>query len=100
MTEKELLKILNKSTKKRMEFSKKIFIGVSISTLSVAIFSMYMMYITKDLSPMSYLIGAVFAEFATATGFYYWKAKNENVIKIGESINQEYSMESEEQNYG
>lgn len=88
MTEKELLKILNKSKKKRMEFSKKIFIGVSVTTLSVAVFSMYMMYVTKDLSPMSYLIGAVFAEFATATGFYYWKAKNENVIKI-ENSNQE-----------
>ena len=88
ISEKELLKYINSSKKKRMEFSKKIFIGVSIATLSVAVFSMYMMYVTKDLSPLSYLIGAVFAEFATATGFYYWKAKNENVIKI-ENSNQE-----------
>ena len=72
--------------KKRMEFSKKIFIGVSIATISVAIFSMYMMYKTNDLSPLSFLIGAVFTEFATATGFYYWKAKNENIIKLGGKI--------------
>jgi len=72
--------------KKRMEFSKKIFIGVSIATISVAIFSMYMMYKTNDLSPLSYLIGSVFTEFATATGFYYWKAKNENIIKLGGKI--------------
>lgn len=70
-----------------MEFSKKIFIGVSIATITVAIFSMYMMYKTNDLSPMSFLIGSVFAEFATATGFYYWKAKNENIIKLGGGIN-------------
>lgn len=69
-----------------MEFSKKIFVGISLATLSVAVFAMYMMYITQDLSPMSYLIGAVFAEFATATAFYYWKAKAENVIKLGGKI--------------
>jgi hypothetical protein len=65
-------------TKKKFEFSKLIFTGVSIATTAVVIFSCRMIYITGDLSPLAYLIPSVFAELATATGFYYRKAEKEN----------------------
>lgn len=65
-----------------MEFSKKIFIFVSFITLSVTAFSLVLMWKFGDLSAMAYLIPSVFAEFATATGFYYWKARTENKIKL------------------
>lgn len=68
--------------KKKREFSKIIFISVSLVTIIVCLFSMYMIYKTNDTSALSYLIPAVFTEFATATGFYYSKAKAENIIKI------------------
>lgn len=68
--------------KKKMEFSKKIFMGVSIMVGITMIFSLYMIYITRDLSPLAWIIPSVFVELATATGFYYNKAKAENVIKI------------------
>ncbi|GAQ24200.1 hypothetical protein [Tepidanaerobacter syntrophicus] len=64
--------------KKRIEFSKILFIGVSIMTISVVIFSCAMIYRTGDLSPLAYLIPAVFTELATATAFYYRKAEREN----------------------
>ena len=64
--------------KKKIAFSKIIFVGVSIMTISVVIFSCRMMYMTGDLSPLAYLIPSVFAELATATGFYYKKAEREN----------------------
>jgi len=64
--------------KKKIAFSKIIFAGESIMTISVVIFSCRMMYITGDLSPLAYLIPSVFAELATATGFYYRKAEKEN----------------------
>lgn len=64
--------------KKKIAFSKIIFAGVSIMTISVVIFSCKMMYVTGDLSPLAYLIPSVFAELATATGFYYKKAEREN----------------------
>lgn len=70
-----------------MEFSKKIFVGVTIGVIIISVFTMIMTWITKDMSMLAYLIPAVFAEFATATGFYYWKAKNENMVKIGKNIN-------------
>ena len=64
--------------KRKIAYSKIIFAGVSIMTISVVIFSCRMIYITGDLSPLAYLIPSVFAELATATGFYYKKAEREN----------------------
>lgn len=68
--------------KRKTEFSKKIFISVSLGTVTVCLFSMYMVWKTGDTSVLGYLIPAVFTELATATGFYYSKAKAENIKKI------------------
>jgi len=78
-----LFKIV-KTKKKKMEFSKAIFIGVSIVNLLVILFVCIMVWRTNDLSPLNYLIPAAAAEMATATGFYYNKAKAENKIKLDE----------------
>lgn len=71
----------NKQKTKR-EFSKVIFIGVSAVNIAVILFTMIMIFRTNDLSPLMYLIPATAAEMATATGFYYEKAKAENRIKL------------------
>jgi hypothetical protein len=71
-----------KPRKKKIEFSKIIFAGVSVATIAVVVFSCRMIYVTGDLSPLAYLIPSVFAELATATGFYYRKAQKENELKI------------------
>lgn len=68
--------------KKKVEFSKLIFVGVSVLTLAITIYSCYIIWITMDTSALAYLIPAVFAEMASATGFYYTKAKAENKIKL------------------
>lgn len=70
------------ATKKKVEFSKLIFVGVSVLTLAITLFSCRMIWITQDTSALAYLIPAVFAEMASATGFYYTKAKAENKIKL------------------
>ena len=59
--------------KPRFETSKVILFIVGAVTIWVTAFT---------LSPLAYLIPAVFAELATATGFYYSKAKAENRIKL------------------
>ena len=61
-----------------MEFSKLILIVASIAVTIVTEFSMVMIWRTNDLSPINYILGGLFAELATATGFYYNKAKAEN----------------------
>lgn len=68
--------------KSKMEFSKKIFIFVAAVTVVVTAFTMYMVWETKDISPLIYLIPAIFAEMGTGTAFYYWKARYENLKKM------------------
>ena len=70
------------ATKKKLEFSKLIFVGVSVLTLAITVYACYMIWLTMDTSALAYLIPAVFAEMAAATGFYYTKAKVENKIKL------------------
>lgn len=67
---------------KKVEFSKLIFVGASVLTIAITIFSCRMIWLTMDTSVLAYLIPAVFAEMASATGFYYSKAKAENKIKL------------------
>lgn len=67
---------------KKREFSKKILVFMTVFVVAITVFSLVLMWQTKDTSPLAYLIPAVFAEYATATGFYYWKARAENEIKL------------------
>lgn len=65
-----------------VEFSKLIMVVIGVVTVLVTAFTLIMVWRTNDLSPLGYLIPAVFAELAAATGFYYSKAKAENRIKL------------------
>lgn len=65
-----------------MEFSKKIIIFISVFSVIVAALSIVLMWRTGDLSALAYLIPSVFTELTAATGFYYWKARTENKIKL------------------
>ena len=65
-----------------VEFSKLIMVVVGAVTVLVTAFKLIMVCRTNDLSPLGYLIPAVVAELAAATGFYYSKAKAENRIKL------------------
>jgi len=69
--------------KRRREFSKVILTTITVATCVVVALSFVLMFKTMDLSPLAYIIPGCFAELASATGFYYWKAKNENMIKLG-----------------
>lgn len=73
---------LKKSEKKNPEFSKLIFAFVSTVYIVVIAYSLVMMAITLDLTPLAYIVPATATELATATGFYYNKAKAENQIKL------------------
>lgn len=76
---------------KTLEFSKIILAVVALATIAVCVVSFILMWKLQDLSPLSYIITGIFAELASATGFYYWKARAENIIKLraafGEQLN-------------
>lgn len=67
---------------KKCEFSKLIMYFSGAVVILITAFTMFMIYRTENLDPLSYLIPAVFGAFATAAGFYYSKAKKENEIKL------------------
>lgn len=67
---------------KKQEFSKTIFIMIAAWAMIITLFAMVMIAITGDTSALEFLIAAIFTEVATATGFYFSKAKAENRIKL------------------
>lgn len=67
---------------KKIEFSKIILLVSFAFALAITVFTCVMVKETKDLTPLMYLIPAIFAEFSVGTAFYYKKAGAENVIKI------------------
>ena len=64
------------------EFSKVILFAISAVLLIVIIFSMIMMAITSDLTPLDWILGGLFSLADVAVAFYYWKARKENEIKL------------------
>lgn len=71
-------------TRKKIEMSKILLIvsdvitGVTVAGTFVAVFIM------RDLSPLAHLIPGVFGLSGVAHGFYFWKAKAENLHKFGQ----------------
>ena len=84
---------------KKLEFSKIILISVSALTLFVTFFTLAIVWRSGDTSPLSFLIPAVFAELATATGFYYSKAKAENRIKLRKKYGAEIYNDAKGDNF-
>lgn len=87
---------MSRVQKKKREFSKLIMIAVGAVTFVVTAFTLVMVWRTENLEPLAYLIPAVFAELATATGFYYSKAKTENRIKLRKQYGPEIYNDAKE----
>lgn len=82
--------------KKKPEFSKLIMGCVGAVTLVVTVFTLVIIWRTNDTTPLAYLIPAIFGELATATGFYYSKAKAENRIKLRKQYGPEVFNDAKE----
>ena len=80
--ENKRLRRLISASRSRMEFSKLIVISFGIVTALLTGFVCCVIWKTSDTSALAYLVPSVFAEMASATGFYYNKAKAENKIKL------------------
>ena len=74
-----------------MEFSKKL---LYFSWAITIILTVVLIGFSVALWPLEGLIAVVplsWAETATATGFYYWKSKNENRAKYGQAFLKYYA---------
>ena len=84
--------------KPRKEFSKTILRAVAAATVVIVVFSFALMWRTGDTSPLAYIIPGMFTELSAATGFYFWKAKAENEIKLDTIRRQKELEQSKKQN--
>lgn len=68
--------------KKKIETSKALLLSLIILTYIFVIFTCVIICIFKDISPLIYLIPSLFSLTTIAVGFYSWKARLENKIKL------------------
>ena len=68
--------------KPKKEFSKKIFDIVITLFIIVLFYSMALMWKTDMTDGLMYLIPSVGTLASVTIGFYFWKAKMENMIKL------------------
>lgn len=69
--------------KKKIETSKILLIVSDVITGVCTVAAIVAVFVIKDTTPFVYLIPAAYGLSATSHGFYYWKAKAENLQKFG-----------------
>lgn len=73
---------------KNAEWSKKLLVFIEL--LIIATFVLVCIAVFKgDASALVALITGVFSLASLAFGFYYWKAKNENIRKYAKTLNKD-----------
>lgn len=80
--QKTIAPIRVKKKRSAEEFSKLLLRMIVGLTMIVTFFCIFFCFKFETTEPLSYLVPSLFAELAAGTGFYYWKAKSENKIKI------------------
>ena len=71
---------------KNAEYSKKLLVFIEV--LIIAVFVLVCVSVCMgDSSPLTALITGTFSLASLSFGFYYWKAKNENIRKYAKSLN-------------
>ena len=78
---------MNKENKPKKEFSKKIFNIVITLFIIVIFYAMALMWKTNTTDGLMYLIPAVGTLASVTVGFYFWKSKMENMIKLSRENN-------------
>lgn len=84
---------------KNNEYSKQLMNFTKGLVTAVTVFSMYMVWETKNLDPLIYMIPAAFGAFGAAAGFYYSKAKKENEIKLRKKYGAEIYNDTKGEDY-
>ena len=94
---------MNKENKPKKEFSKKIFNIVITLFIIVIFYAMALMWKANTTDGLMYLIPSVGTLASVTIGFYYWKAKMENIVKLSKendmSIDEIKSVQVDMDNY-
>lgn len=74
---------------KKIEFSKLIFLWLALMATFAVIISVAAVWHTGDTTPITTMIERVFQAAMVGIGFYYWKARTENKIKLRKKYGEE-----------
>lgn len=75
--------------RKKTEFSKTLFLVLFIEQSVIILAVLFNMIRMGTTEGIEYIFAPVAAQVATAVGFYYWKAKAENMLKIKKEMKEE-----------
>lgn len=73
---------------KNMEFSKKLIYFLMVVILFICALTAVTVFMGMG-EPLTALIAGIFTLASIAFGFYYWKAKNENIRKYAKGIDKD-----------
>ena len=76
-----------------MEFSKKLLISSATVTLILTALTIWMSQNARPLDAMLVITPLSWTETGAATGFYFWKSKNENRAKYAQRFLREIAKE-------
>ena len=76
-----------------MEFSKKLLIFSWSMTIVLTALSIYLSLKVLPMDAMYTCVPLAWAETATATGYYFWKSKNENRAKYAQKFLKSFATE-------
>ena len=73
---------------KNAEYSKKLLVFIEVLIIAVFVLVCVSVFM-GDSSPLVALITGTFSLASLSFGFYYWKAKNENIRKYAKSLSKD-----------
>lgn len=76
-----------------MEFSKKLLFTSSVVTLVLTVMCIWFSVAGLSLEGLSIVTPLAWVETGTATGYYYWKAKNENRAKYAQTFVRDFAKD-------
>lgn len=77
---------------RKIETSKKLLIFAVAMVIVITVVTVFAVFILNDASPLEALIAGIFGLASTSFGFYYWKAKNENISKFGRHVDDDENV--------
>ena len=80
----------NKNKKKKRSISKFLIFIMTLMTILVFGFTIYMTWVTHDLTPLTVIIPCVFAEMSVVSAFYMWKSKALSIIELKKEYGEKF----------
>ena len=76
--------------KKKRSISKFLIFTTMFITVLITAFTIYMTFITRDLTPLTVIIPCIFTEMSVVSAFYMWKSKVLSMIEMKQEYGEKF----------